>query len=123
DGPGWAALRAKRTARADARYHGAAGPQTPRPISVSAVESYLTCPFKYFAQYVLRLKEEREEEEVMDPKTQGQFVHAVFEAFFTSWHARGHRGITPDNLGTARALFSEIVEAKVKPLAEAEAAL
>ena len=121
--PEWAALRAKRTAGADPRYHGTAGPQMPRPISVSAVETYLTCPFKYFAQYVLKLEEEREEEEVMDPKTQGQFVHAVFEAFFTSWQDRGHRGITPDNLDAARALFADIVEEKVTRLSDAEAAL
>jgi hypothetical protein len=121
--PEWAALRAKRTAGTDARYHGAAGPQLPRPISVSAVETYLTCPFKYFAQYVLRLEEEREEEEVMDPKTQGQFVHSVFETFFTRWQDAGHRGITPDNLDAARSLFAGVVEDKIKPLSEAEAAL
>jgi RecB family exonuclease len=123
DAPGWAALRARRTLRDDARYHGGAGPQIPRPVSVSAVETYLMCPFKYFAQYVLKLKEEREEEDVMDPKTQGQFVHAVFEAFFTRWQNLGHRGITPDNLDAARALFLDIVEEKVTPLSDAEAAL
>jgi len=99
------------------------GTQAPRAISVSAVETYLTCPFKYFAQYVLKLEEEREEEEVMDPKTQGQFVHAVFEAFFKTWQDRGHRGITPDNLHPAREIFAEIVEEKIKPLSDAEAAL
>jgi RecB family exonuclease len=72
---------------------------------------------------VLKLKEEREEEDVMDPKTQGQFVHAVFEAFFTRWQNLGHRGITPDNLDAARALFLDIVEEKVTPLSDAEAAL
>ncbi len=123
EAPEWVALRAARTTAADARYHGDAGPQPPRPISVSAVETYLTCPFKYFAQYVLRLEEEREEEEVMDPKTQGQFVHAVFEAFFKSWQEAGHRGITPANLDVARALFARVVEEKIKPLADAEAAL
>jgi RecB family exonuclease len=123
DAPEWAALRARRTSDLDPRYHGAAGPQTPRAVSVSAVETYLTCPFKYFAQYVLRLKEERDDEEVMDPKTQGQFVHAVFEAFFRRWQESGHRGITPEHLDAARSLFAEIVEDKVRPLSEAEASL
>jgi RecB family exonuclease len=123
EAPEWAAMRARRTNGGDARYHGAVGPQAPRPISVSAVETYLACPFKYFAQYVLRLEEEREDEEVMDPKTQGQFVHAVFEAFFTAWQDSGRRGITPDNLGAARALFAEVVEEKIAPLSEPEAAL
>ncbi len=125
DAPEWAALRAKRTTAKDARFHGQAGVQPPRPISVSAVETYLTCPFKYFAQYVLKLQEEREQEEVMDPKTQGVFVHAVFEAFFTAWQDAGHRGITPDNLDAARGLFAGVVEEQIArhSLSDAEAAL
>jgi len=119
----WAEMRTARTDGHDARYHGAAGLQQAAPISVSAVETYLSCPFKYFAQYVLKLEEERDEEEVMDPKTQGQFVHAVFEAFFTRWQDSGRRNITPDNLDEARALFAEVVEEKVRPLPEAEASL
>jgi len=123
DARGWAAMRMRRGDGSDSRFHGGAGSQTPGPISVSAVESYLTCPFKYFAQYVLKLEEERDEEEVMDPKTQGRFVHAVFEAFFKTWQESGRRGITPDNLDDARALFAQVVEEKVRPLPEAEAAL
>jgi RecB family exonuclease len=119
----WAQLRMRRSDRRDERFHGGAGPQPSVPVSVSAVESYLTCPFKYFAQHVLRLEEERDEEDVMDPKTQGRFVHAVFEAFFTAWQESGRRGITPDNLDEARTLFARIVEEKVRPLPEAEAAL
>lgn len=119
----WAAMRLRRSDGHDARFHGEVGPQTPAPVSVSAVESYLTCPFKYFARYVLRLEEERDDEEVMDPKTQGQFVHAVFEAFFKAWQERGHRGITPDNLDAARTLFAEVVDEKVRLLPEAEGAL
>ena len=123
DAPEWLAMREARTDVHDARFHGAAGPQAPKAISVSAVETYLACPFKYFAQYVLKLEEEREDEEVMDPKAQGIFVHAVFQAFFEAWQDRGHRGITPDNLELARTLFADIVEAQVTPLSEAEAAL
>ena len=33
-----------------------------RVYAVSHVERYLECPFKYFAAYVLRLPEERDEE-------------------------------------------------------------
>ena len=123
EAPAWAAMRARRTGGSDPRYHGAAGPQPAKAVSVSAIETYLACPFKYFAQYVLRLQEEREEEEVMDPKMQGQFVHAVFEKFFKDWQAGGHRGITPDNLDAARVLFAEVVEEKIARLSDSEAAL
>lgn len=125
DAPEWATFRARRTIGTDPRYHGAAGPRPQRAVSVSAVETYLACPFKYFAQYVLRLEEEREDEEVMDPKTQGQFVHAVFERFFKAWQDAGRRGITPDNLDAARTLFAEVVEEQIarNKLSEPEAAL
>jgi RecB family exonuclease len=119
----WAVARAARSSGTLAAYHGAAGPQPPRAWSVSAIETYLTCPFKFFAQYVMRLDEEREDEEVMDPKQQGLFVHKVFEAFFSAWQRQGYRGITVSNLDMARRLFAEVVEEQLKTLPEAEAAL
>jgi RecB family exonuclease/inactivated superfamily I helicase len=119
----WAAFRLSRTPGVDPRFHGAAGPQASRPLSVSAIETYLSCPFKFFAQRVLRLEEEPDDEEVMDPKRQGRFVHEVFERFFAEWQARGHRAITPADLDTARALFANVVDQQVAGLSEAEAAL
>ncbi len=87
------------------RYHGSLGPIAPRAWTVSALETYLDCPFKFFAQHMLRLQEEPEEEEVMDPRRQGQFVHKVFEQFFREWQASGRRGITAANLDDARQFF------------------
>jgi RecB family exonuclease len=121
----WAAMRMARTDANDPRYHGAGGPQAPRELSVSAIETYLTCPFKFFAQRVLKLDEERDDEEVMDPRAQGQFVHEVFEAFFRRWQDSGHRTITPADLVAARLLFAEVVEERIAAdnLPEAEAAI
>ena len=113
----WAVARASRSSGALAAYHGAAGPQPPQAWSVSAIETYLTCPFKFFARYVMRLDEEREDEEVMDPMQQGLFVHEVFEAFFSAWQSQGHRGITTTNLDAARRLFAEVVEAQLNDAA------
>ncbi len=90
---------------------------------MSAIETYLSCPFKFFAQRVLRLEEEPDDEEVMDPKRQGQFIHTVFESFFSEWQARGHGAITPDNLDAARALFAADVEEHLAWLPDAEADL
>jgi RecB family exonuclease len=119
----WALFRAGRSSGELPIYHGAAGPQLPRALSVSAIETYLTCPFKYFAQYVMRLDEEREDEQVMDPKRQGRFVHGVFEAFFSTWQRQGHRAITAANLDAARTVFEGIVEEALKALPVDEAAL
>jgi ATP-dependent helicase/DNAse subunit B len=92
---------------------------------VSGIETYLDCPFKFFARYVLRLDEEPEDEEVVDPRRQGQFVHAVFEDFFRVWQEAGRGGITPENLDEARQVFETVVDRQLEraTLSEAEAAL
>ena len=105
----WLAMRQGRTPGDGDAFHGQVAP-LPAPWSVSALETYLGCPFKFFAQHVLRLEEEPEDEEVMDPRTQGQFVHEVFEAFFKRWQEDGHQAITPDTIDTARTVFREVVE-------------
>ena len=72
---------------------------------------------------MLKLEEEPEDEEVMDPRRQGQFVHDVFEAFFTAWQGAGHRAITPQNLDDARGLFTAVVDRALERLPVAEAGL
>jgi RecB family exonuclease len=119
----WAELRAGRSAATSVEFHGNVGQQPPRPWSVSALETYLGCPFKFYAQHVLRLSEEPDDEEVMDPRRQGQFVHEVFESFFAEWGAAGHRGITSGNLDVARAMFVIVVDRALKRLSEGEAGL
>jgi hypothetical protein len=55
----WATLRMARSNDGDPAFHGQAGAQSSRAWSVSALETYLDCPFKFFAQRILRLEEER----------------------------------------------------------------
>ena len=120
----WAALRAERTAATEERFHGVAGTTAPvRAWSVSALETYLGCPFRFFAQHVLKLEEEPDDEEVMDPRRQGQFVHDVFVKFFAAWQAAGHRAIAMNNLDAARELFAEVAEKALAKLPDAEAGL
>src|SRR6185503_12593419 len=83
----------------------------------------LGCPFRFFAQHVLKLEEEPDDEEVMDPRRQGQFMHHVFEEFFRAWQAAGHRAITPANLDAARELFTTVVDRALESLPPAEGAL
>ena len=52
----WRALRTAR--QPDTRDRAAVGPRAPARYAVSAVEQFLSCPFKYFAATVLRLGEE-----------------------------------------------------------------
>lgn len=119
----WAEMRLRRTAAIDPAYHGSVGEQATRPWSVSALEAYLACPFKFYAQHVLRLEEEPEDSDVMDPRQQGQFVHKVFELFFDRWRTSGRGTITADSLDEARQMFTAVVEQEITKLPEAEAGL
>jgi RecB family exonuclease len=121
----WAALRMGRPPAHRPEFHGVSGPRPARAWSVSGIETYLECPFKFFARHVLALDEEPEDEEVIDPRRQGQFVHAVFEDFFREWQASGRGAITPANLNAARALFETVVDRRLarETFSDAEAAL
>jgi ATP-dependent helicase/nuclease subunit B len=135
----WAALRMSRSSAEAPQFHGQVGqvgrggqvgqigPDPPDLLgparAVSALETYLDCPFKFFAQHVLRLEDEPEDEEVMDPKQQGRFLHEVFETFFKTWQASGERAITPGNLDRARELFTAVVDSALERLPVAEAGL
>ncbi len=120
----WRALRAAGSEASDEpSFHGTIGAQPPRTWSVSALETYLGCPFRFFARHVLELEEEPDDEEVMDPRRQGELVHAVFEDFFREWQAAGYETIAESNLDAARALFAEVVERNLAPLSDAEAGL
>ena len=119
----WAELRLTRSPADAPEFHGTVGSSPPRMWAVSAIETYLDCPFRFFAQHVLKLREEPEDEEVMDPRRQGQFVHDVFEAFFREWQAAGYRAITAANLELAREMFTTVVDRSLARLSPAEAGL
>jgi RecB family exonuclease len=133
----WSRLRASRSSSDDPAFHGFVGKRgresfslnavekDSRPLfpSISALETYVGCPFRFFAQYVLKLEEEPDDDEVMDPRAQGQFLHEVFEAFFERWQQDGHEAITPETIDAARALFRDVVEDSLTRLPESEGAL
>ena len=119
----WLGLRTARSEAGAARFHGLGASYTPPAYSVSSLERYLQCPFRFFAERVLNLQEDPEDEATLNPKELGIFVHEVFQKFFEEWNRQGHRGITPDNLTQARTIFSEIVEPLLAKLPEGEAAV
>jgi RecB family exonuclease len=119
----WLRLRMKRTDAGSGQFHGTALPYRPAAYSVSALERYLQCPFKFFSERVLNLQEDPEDETTLNAKELGIFVHEVFQTFFEVWTRRGHRGITPANLSQARTIFAEVIEPLLARLPEAEAAV
>jgi RecB family exonuclease len=91
--------------------------------SLSALERYQDCPFKFFAADVLKLEEPPEDEPMLSPRARGRFVHEVFQRFFEAWDARGHGTITVERVDEARALFQEVTEPLLARFSEAEALL
>jgi RecB family exonuclease len=119
----WLTVRASRSAASEGIFHGDTGTREAGVYAVSRVERYLECPFKYFAAHVLRLQEERDDESGLTPQERGQFLHAVFEQFFTEWHAAGRRAITTSNFDDALAMFERVAEVRLATLGEADRAL
>jgi RecB family exonuclease len=111
DAAAWLALRRARLPARDERFHGAAGPPPRRTRSVTQVERYLDCPFRFFASHVLDLDEEPEAAEIaLDPRQRGTTVHAVFQSFFAAWDRSGRGAITAAALPEARELFARIAD-------------
>jgi RecB family exonuclease len=119
----WAAARLNPRATLAERFQGRAGPWTMPRVSVSRLERYLDCPFRFFASEVLKLEEQPEDEDTRTPLERGRFLHELFERFFREWQTRGHRRITPSLLPEARALFGEVCEQALAALPPAEATL
>jgi RecB family exonuclease len=91
--------------------------------SVSALERYQDCPFKFFATDVLRLEEPVEDEPMRSPRARGRFLHEIFQRFFEAWDAAGHGSITIDTLDEARAIFEQTAAALLAEMPDADAAL
>lgn len=105
------------------RHRGATSGHAAPAFTVSALERYQDCPFKFFAADVLRLEEIPEDEPAFSPRARGRFVHEVFQRFFEEWDRQAAGTITAERLDEARALFGEVAEPLLARAPEAEAAL
>ena len=106
----WALRRWRRDAGRDGRSRGWTAAHHAPAYSLSALERYQDCPFKFFAADVLRLEEVPEDESTLSPRARGRFIHEVFQRFFEAWDARGVGAITTETLDDARALMAEVAE-------------
>jgi RecB family exonuclease len=119
----WCAARQQRPPLDDPRYRGLGLPQAPQPYRVSKVDQYVTCPFKYFAESVLGLPEEREETTGLSPLERGTLMHDLFERFYREWDAAGYGTITAERLPEAVAMFAEMARATCATLPDADRVL
>ena len=119
----WTEVRLQLAAEDEARRRGQTLAFEVPAYSVSALERYQDCPFRFFAGEVLRLEEALEDESVMTPRARGRFMHEVLQRFFAVWDERGGGPISSDRVDAARELFAEVAEPMLARLSEADAAL
>jgi len=109
----WGELRASRSNAAASAFHGqglsAARPSYP----VRAVEEYVKCPFRYFAQHVLALSEEAGGEQGAAARARGLLLHEVLHAFYAGWQQAGGGAITARTIDDARDGFRALVDARL----------
>jgi RecB family exonuclease len=117
----WLSMRQSRTPASDARFHGAAGPYVPGVYTVSSIDVYLDCPFKFLATYVLKIEEEPDDDEGLTPRARGEFVHDVMRRFYKAWAGRGGCSVTPGNLDDARRLFADVASRALDELPPGDA--
>jgi len=119
----WLSLRRARPPLDDPGYSGTVPPRPPEAYRVSRVDRYVDCPFKYFAENVLRLAEERDDEAGLTPLERGSLVHELFERFYASWQGDGFGTITPETLPEAVARFAALAREAFARLPAADRAL
>jgi RecB family exonuclease len=119
----WADLRRSRTPSRDPAYHGEAGPWLLPRISVSRLERYLDCPFKFYASQVLSLEEPAADDDEPTPLERGRFLHELFEKIFSAWSAAGHGAITLETLPDAERLVEAVVDEALAERPRGEAAI
>ena len=116
----WAAWRLARPQR------DTSGQTAPLPgdrYSVTGVETYLQCPFQYFASRVLGLQEEAEDEPGLPAREAGLFLHGVLHDCFAEWERLGHTTVRAEHLPRARKVFGDVAERALQALPPADRAI
>ncbi|WP_319578982.1 PD-(D/E)XK nuclease family protein [uncultured Methanospirillum sp.] len=72
------------------------------------LETYATCPFRFFLQQVLRLSPLPDVDPALTPAQRGNFIHDTLCDFFRQWSQDGPRQITRQYLAGATDLLKEI---------------
>jgi RecB family exonuclease len=119
----WLRLRHARPDLTGPDFSGSVGPQAPQRYRVSRVDHYVDCPFKYFAENVLGLPEERDEAAGLTPLERGTLIHSLFEQFYRNWDQDPGGAITAATLPEALARFTKLTEDALATLPPADRAL
>lgn len=75
--------------------------------SATELERYVRCPFRFFAEYLLTLKEPEEPEEDIPARDKGNLLHRIFRAFYA--RRLDERSTAPLGEEELRAAFEQLV--------------
>jgi hypothetical protein len=109
-------LVAPELAKRERRAGAVVGPlKVPEPLSPTAFELYLRCPFKYFSRYLLGLEEEEDVDDSLTPLERGRILHEILQTAFEEWDRAGDgpRAIEPESYEEALALFRRVAKARI----------
>ena len=76
-------------------------------LSPSQIESYLECPYKWFAQRRLRLEEL---DEGFGPLQMGDFAHSALKSFYTHFQEEVAPKVTRRTIDSARAIMRDVLD-------------
>jgi hypothetical protein len=76
--------------------------------SVTELETYLDCPYRWFYSRVLRPVDV---DRRFDARSRGSYAHAMLAGFYQIFTERGHSRVTAENLPDALNLLEEVVTA------------
>ena len=123
DRAAWLDLRWRRRPLDDPQFGGSVAPRAAAAYRVSRVDRYVDCPFKYFAENVLELHEERGDMAGLTPLERGSLVHELFERFYRDWTADGRGTITAQVLPEALERFTRLTQDALADLPAADRTL
>ncbi len=116
----WAAWRLARPAPPPP---GQTAPAAGERYGVTAIETYMQCPFQYFAGRVLGLREDAEDEAGLPAREAGLFLHDVLRDCYEEWRRLGRTTIGVDDLPVARAVFAGVADRALQQLPPADRAV
>lgn len=73
--------------------------------SVSEVETYLSCPYRWFVERIVR---PRRMDSEFDARERGSLAHRMLATFYSRWQEMGFERVTPAQLSEALELFEEV---------------
>ncbi len=73
--------------------------------SVTEIETYLSCPYRWFVERALR---PRELDRSVDARERGSLAHEIVRAFYERWHQAGHGRVCADTLDEALELVEQV---------------